>query len=123
MKSVDSGSSWSVVTTRFAGQFIVAIAFDAQATYVLTYESLFRSTDGGVSWADSRPMPGFVVAAFGGTAALYAMVDGNFCRTFDSAQTWTCSVPRPMSTASSRFPPASPARPRACWALRIGDWS
>ena len=34
------------------------MAFDTRALYVLTYEGLFRSQDGGVSWALSRQPPG-----------------------------------------------------------------
>ena len=93
LKSADSGSSWNVVSREFAGQFIVTIAFDAQAMYVHYYDGLFRSADGGVSWTFARPpSTDFIGTVFGGAAALYVQGgSGGFCRTLDSAQTWSCN--------------------------------
>jgi len=89
VKSVDSGSTWNVVSRRFADFYIQAMAFDTRAIYVVTYEGLFRSSDGGVSWTLTSQSPASIL---GGAGTLYGLSGNRFCRTVNSAETWTCST-------------------------------
>lgn len=110
VKSADSGSSWEVVSREFADRYVLAMALDTRALYVLTYEALFRSEDDGVSWTLTRSS---VNAVFGGANALYVSAGQEFCRTSDSALTWACGNPHAFLTRIVEIPPSVPgAAPR-----------
>ncbi len=54
-RSADAGASWQQVskTPGDGNEWVQAFAFDSSAMYVLTYSSLFKSLDGGVSMGRS----------------------------------------------------------------------
>lgn len=92
-KSTDAGASWSPHSANPSNEPMRGLAFDSTAAYLLTSSSLYKSLDDGVSWAlvplvmrDATIMSGIA------PGALYvAGIDG-FCRTANSASTWTCST-------------------------------
>ena len=95
-RSVDSGVSWQPVGTIPVGAGY-SLTSDFPSLYTTTYAGnryrLFRSTDEGASWADVTPaaIPISITTYAVGAAAIYAGAPGSFCRSTDSAATWTCS--------------------------------
>jgi photosystem II stability/assembly factor-like uncharacterized protein len=110
-KSVDAGTSWQQVSTAsvFNNEPVQAFAFDSRAIYVQTYENLFKSTDGGVTWLGVGPPlggvlgPNVTIAAGLNPGVVYAAIANNFCRSADSAATWTCTI-APFSVGYSTSP-------------------
>ena len=107
----------TVVSRKFAGQLKRVNCF-RRASDLRT--RLRRDCSAARTAVSPGPLPGhpwrFVSAVFGGEAALYVLGANPraLCRTVDSAQTWVLQPHILCYTASSRFPTASPARPRAC---------
>ena len=98
-KSADAGSSWHRLSTTPTGTPAQSMAFAANAIYILSYDNsderykFYRSTDGGVSWTVFQT-PSREVSLFGGSASpevVYAAGLNVFCRSADSAATFTCS--------------------------------
>ena len=96
-KSTDAGSSWQRLSGT-PGQ-PSAFAFDSHAMYVRAFDpvdnvyKLSRSSDGGGTWTPvSSPVP-YPTAIAGSTATgfVYTGGVGSFCRSGDSAATWSCS--------------------------------
>ena len=118
-KSTDAGLTW--LTLHLPGGSTVEFAFDSRLTYVWKYDLLLKSFDGGVSWLAAHPplesihtvetgaVDGVVYAAgpLGG--------EGRFCRSADSAATWTCSATPSASFGRSSRSRARLRPARACW--------
>ena len=99
-KSTDSGASWQWLSTAPTGDFGPSFAFDSHAIYFLgwneltsSHPELQQSRDGGESWVNvSTPIPSPTAVAAGVASGLvYIGGSGSFCRSADSATTWTCS--------------------------------
>jgi photosystem II stability/assembly factor-like uncharacterized protein len=94
--SLDSGVSWQPIGTIPVGAGY-SLTSDFPSLYATAYAGnryrLFRSTDEGTSWSDVTPteIPISITAYALGGAAIYAGAPGSFCRSTDSAATWTCS--------------------------------
>ena len=102
---------------------MVAFAFDSRAIYVQTYENFYKSTDGGVTWVGVGPPlggilgPNATIAAGAAPGVVYAAVANNFCRSGDSAATWTCTIAPftvgyPPSAHILEVPGDTPSTPR-----------
>jgi photosystem II stability/assembly factor-like uncharacterized protein len=99
-RSADSGASWQPLSPipGDTGESVSAFAFDSRAIYVLTYENLYKSLDGGVTWVGVGPPLGGVlgpnanIAAGAAPGVVYVTEPNYFCRSSDSAATWTCST-------------------------------
>jgi photosystem II stability/assembly factor-like uncharacterized protein len=97
-KSTDSGETFQRQSTTPTGFAALAFAFDSRALYLqcfdVIYESqVYKSQDGGTSWAIVQ-LPLSRASVFAGGAAdgvVYAGARGSLCRSLDSAATWTCS--------------------------------
>jgi photosystem II stability/assembly factor-like uncharacterized protein len=93
-KSTDAGATWHRVWAIPENSSPLALAFNSNAIYLLTYDHLYKSVDGGVTWTDVRP-PGAApnsIAAGAAAGIVYAAGSGGFCQSADSATTWTCST-------------------------------
>ncbi len=102
-KSTDAGVSWQTLAAPGDYPWPEAFAFSSGAVYVVSYSHLFKSVDGGISWSSAQP-PFHTVGAIAAGASdgvVYASgvfasgADagmGGFCRSLDSAATWTCSA-------------------------------
>ena len=102
-KSTDAGVSWQTLAAPGDHPWPEAFAFNSGAVYVVSYSHLFKSVDGGISWSSAQP-PFHTVGAIAAGASdgvVYAsgvLASGadagmrGFCRSLDSAATWTCSV-------------------------------
>jgi photosystem II stability/assembly factor-like uncharacterized protein len=98
-KSTDTGSTWQRVSATPGGWGPIVLAFDSRATYAWAFDTvdnlykLYKSSDGGVSWATvSSPIPyPTALAASVASGFVYTGGVGSFCRSADSAATWTCS--------------------------------
>jgi photosystem II stability/assembly factor-like uncharacterized protein len=98
-KSTDAGSSWQRLSATPGGYGPLVFAFDSRAIYVMAFDTadslykLYKSSDGGVSWATISPPIPYPTTIAAGTASgfVYTGGVGNFCRSADSADTWTCS--------------------------------
>ena len=98
-KSTDAGSSWQYLSATPGGWGPIVFAFDSRAIYVWAFDTvdnlykLYKSSDGGVSWATvSSPIPYPTTLAAGvASGFVYTGGVGSFCRSADSSATWTCS--------------------------------
>jgi photosystem II stability/assembly factor-like uncharacterized protein len=98
-KSMDAGSAWQRVSATPGGWGPIVLAFDSRATYAWAFDTvdnlykLYKSSDGGFSWATvSSPIPYPTTLAAGvASGFVYTGGVGSFCRSADSAATWTCS--------------------------------
>jgi photosystem II stability/assembly factor-like uncharacterized protein len=97
-KSTDAGINWqkaSVPPPGGSSAFVRALASDSRAIFLLADGGggLYRTMDGGESWATAATPVGAPEAIAAGAApgVLYASTLGSFCRSTDSAATWTCS--------------------------------
>jgi photosystem II stability/assembly factor-like uncharacterized protein len=96
-RSTDAGSSWQRLSET-PGQ-PSAFAFDSRAMYIRAFDAvdniykLYKSSDGGVTWTTvSSPVPyPTAIAGSAATGFVYTGGVGSFCRSGDSAATWTCS--------------------------------
>jgi photosystem II stability/assembly factor-like uncharacterized protein len=91
-KSTDAGATWSFPSNLPGDGYGRSLAFDASAIYALT-SGVFRSGDGGASWAGvSAPTPNTTGLFSGRNGALLALggSPGTFCRSTDGASTWAC---------------------------------
>lgn len=100
--SADAGSSWHRLSTTPTGKRALSMVFAGNAIYILSFEEsdegsdiyhFYRSTDGGASWTLFQT-PSHEVYLLGGSASpdvVYAGGPQVFCRSADSAATWTCS--------------------------------
>ncbi len=97
--SRDAGASWHRLSTTPTGNSAQSMAFAANAIYMLSLDNsdqqykFYRSTDGGVTWPAFQP-PSREVSVFGGSASpnvVYAGGHNVFCRSADSAATWSCA--------------------------------
>lgn len=92
-KSTDAGNSWQPVSEfpGVPGHF----EFDSVAIYVETDDTrrYYRSSDGGATWAPLVSPLSYVYRLAAGAApgVVYASGPEGFCRSVDSASTWTCS--------------------------------
>src|SRR5262245_13273349 len=50
VRSSDGGSTFQVLSRQLQDRYPYLMAVDSHGIYVVTYEALFRSADGGVSW-------------------------------------------------------------------------
>ena len=99
LTSTDAGSSWQYFSAAPGGHGPIVLAFDSRAIYVFDFDTvdnlykLYKSSDGGVSWATvSSPIPYPTTLAAGvASGFVYTGGVGSFCRSADSAATWTCS--------------------------------
>ncbi len=97
-----------------------ALALQSSAIYVLSNRHLYKSVDGGFSWASAQPpldsTDTIAAGAVDGVvyASGFAGGSGNLCRSADSAATWTCSAIHSLYAAHSIFeiPGETPANPR-----------
>lgn len=98
-KSTDAGSSWHRVSATPGGWGPLDFAFNSRAIYVRAFDYLdnlykfYESSDDGVSWAPiPSPIP-YATALAAGAASGIVYTGGvtKFCRSGDSAATWTCS--------------------------------
>ncbi|HEX4438591.1 MAG TPA: hypothetical protein VH854_00885, partial [Thermoanaerobaculia bacterium] len=97
-KSVDSGASWSRLASP-TGNPPQTIVLDSHAIFVESFDStdnlykIFRSSDDGATW--SRVSPPILypssVAAGNAPGVVYAGGFDGFCRSADSAATWSCA--------------------------------
>ena len=100
-KSSDAGASWQQISTSPTGSAAIAFEFDSRAIYVRSLDASigsyrnYKSLDGGASWdaiqSDLEVLtggsaPGVVYARF-----VTAWGEQGFCRSADSAASWTCS--------------------------------
>ncbi len=99
-KSTNSGASWQRLSTAPTGSDGVSFAFDSHAIYVLGWDELtsphpevHQSLDRGVSWTSvSTPIPSpTAIAADAASGLVDIGGSGTFCRSTNSAATWTCS--------------------------------
>ena len=108
LKSTDSGETWrplpSIPVPDDRGR---GFAFDSLAIYVLSWNEressylFYRSADDGATWTVVRPPLSYVYPLEGGgrPGVVYANGVEGFCRSTDSAATWSCSpsnLPRPV---------------------------
>ncbi len=97
-KSSDAGANWQQVSTLPQNSYPRALVLNSNAIYVLTSGNLlYMSGDGGVNWIAIQPPvedPTSIAAIAVGAAAgvVYAAGSQGFCRSADSAATWTCST-------------------------------
>jgi photosystem II stability/assembly factor-like uncharacterized protein len=97
--STDAAATWQQLSTTPTGQGGRSFEFDSHAIYMIGYDNVdgqykpYKSLDGGVSWTPvSSLVPYPVTIAAGATpGVVYAGRDNSFCRSADSAATWTCS--------------------------------
>jgi photosystem II stability/assembly factor-like uncharacterized protein len=98
-KSKDAGSSWQRLSVLPRGFGPWALAVDSAAIYAIAANDvenaykLYKSLDGGVSWATvSSPIISHTTVATGAAAGfVYTGGLNTFCRSADSTATWTCS--------------------------------
>jgi photosystem II stability/assembly factor-like uncharacterized protein len=98
-KSTDAGSSWQRLSATPGGWGPLVFAFDSRAIYVMAFDNLdnlyklYKSSDGGISWGTvSSPIPyPTTIAAGAAPGVVYTGGLVRFCRSADSAATWTCS--------------------------------
>jgi photosystem II stability/assembly factor-like uncharacterized protein len=98
-RSTDAGSSWQYLSATPGGWGPIVFAFDSRAIHVWAFDTsdnlykLYKSSDGGVSWATvSSPIPYPTTLAAGvASGFVYTGGVGSFCRSADSATNWTCS--------------------------------
>jgi photosystem II stability/assembly factor-like uncharacterized protein len=98
-KSTDAGATWQRVSATPGGYGPLVFAFDSRAIYVFAFDNLdnlyklYKSSDGGFTWATiSSPIPyPTTIAAGAASGFVYTGGVGSFCRSADSAATWTCS--------------------------------
>jgi photosystem II stability/assembly factor-like uncharacterized protein len=97
-KSTDAGSSWQRLSATPGGHGPLVFAFDSRAIYVMAFDNLdnlyklYKSLDGGISWATvSSPTYPTTIAAGAAPGIVYTGGLESFCRSADSAATWTCS--------------------------------
>jgi hypothetical protein len=96
-KTTDGGVNWSAAnvglpTGRF-GSIVTAIATDPQnpgAVYAASGSSLFKSSDGAVSWTDTGLASTVIALAVDpqNTAAVYAATANGLFKTADGGSTW-----------------------------------
>jgi photosystem II stability/assembly factor-like uncharacterized protein len=92
-RSTDAGTTWNPHSANPSNEVMRGMVFESGAAYLLTSSSLYKSLDGGVSW-NLVPLVMRDAAIVSGITpgVLYvAGIDG-FCRTANSAATWTCST-------------------------------
>jgi photosystem II stability/assembly factor-like uncharacterized protein len=129
-KSTDAGANWQQVSTLPENGRPLALALSSSAMYVLTFENLYKSADGGLTWSSVLP-PGTAInsitsIAVGSTAGVVYAAGANgtgFCRSADSGATWTCSANFPNAGSVSRIlevPADGTAIPRLLGATSIG---
>ena len=120
-KSTDAGSSWQHLAATPGGHGPLLFAFDSRAIYVMAFDNLdslyklYMSLDGGVSWGTvSHPVPyPTTIAAGAAPGVVYTGGLVRFCRSSDSAATWTCSYFPQSPTRISEVPGNAPgAAPR-----------
>jgi photosystem II stability/assembly factor-like uncharacterized protein len=98
-KSTDAGSTWQRVSATPGGFGPLDFAFDPRDMYVWAFDTLdnlykiYKSSDGGGSWAPASSPITDPTAIAGGAASgfVYTGGPGRFCGSGDSATTWTCS--------------------------------
>ena len=118
-RTTDDATSWQRISTTPTGSSAQSFAFDSLAVYVQSFDEagggykLYRSSDGGASWtAVSPPLP--YVGAYAGGATpgvVYTAGEGSFCRSADSAATWTCSSVPPYPGRILQIPGGDPGAP------------
>ncbi len=97
-KSTDAGADWQTVWTPPVNEPPLALAVSSDAVYILTADNFYKSADGGRAWSSVQPggTAGFrsITSVAVGSAAgvVYAAGSAGFCRSADSAATWTCST-------------------------------
>jgi photosystem II stability/assembly factor-like uncharacterized protein len=99
-KSMNSGASWSAIGDLFCPQFLVIDPNNSQILYAASSygcddycSTVFKSTDGGVSWARSDTGASFFYLAGLAidpinTATLYAFEAGNIYKSIDAGGSW-----------------------------------
>jgi photosystem II stability/assembly factor-like uncharacterized protein len=98
LRSTDAGATWQPLPTipipNDRGRGFV---FDSHAIYVNTWDEFastyryYRSSDGGATWTLVQPPLSYVFLAGGvEPGVLYASGPEGFCRSSDSASTWSC---------------------------------
>ncbi len=114
--SQDSGASWHRLSTTPTGNSAQSLAFAANAIYLLSFDNsdqeykFYRSTDGGVTWPVFQT-PSREVAIFGGSASptvVYAGGQNVFCRSADSAATFSCATAPPYLNSFVELPGVAP---------------
>jgi len=102
LKSVDSGASWSQITTGFSGDFNTVNIIDESTIIISSPNSIIKSSDGGNTWT-SKTIPNvsvnktfFVTALIGHAACNY----GTMLKTIDGGENW-------YVTQSSNVSPSS----------------
>ncbi len=121
-KSTDAGLTW--LTLPLPGGTSVEFAFDSRVTYAWRHGLLVKSVDGGVTWRGFHPpLESFSIATGAVDGVVYAAGSigeaGRFCRSTDSAATWTCTVSPVRSVRRIlEIPGPTPASPR----LLVSTW-
>jgi photosystem II stability/assembly factor-like uncharacterized protein len=119
--SSDNGATWSAVGPRVSGIFRTLVADPATGRLFLgTSSGLFRSGNGGQSWASVDTLPpldvtGVIVAADSITVG----TEGGIFRTTDGMVTWTRIETGGTGTAVRQIL-IDPANPASVWASADG---
>jgi photosystem II stability/assembly factor-like uncharacterized protein len=99
-RSTDAGSSWQRMSaTPASSPTVYGFAFDSVAVYILVFDAsdglvkLARSSDGGSTWTIMQSLPSRSTGIASGRSpgVLYSGIVNGFCRSADSAASWTCA--------------------------------
>ena len=122
-RTTDAGSNWQRLS-KLPGNSsgVYGFAFDSRAVFALTLDEadglvkMYRSPDSGATWTLVSSLPSRSTGIASGSTAgvVYSGVVSGFCRSADSAATWTCSsfptspnrileIPGPDAMTAPRF--------------------
>jgi photosystem II stability/assembly factor-like uncharacterized protein len=99
-KSSDSAASWRPLPAPATQLAVSSIALDSHALFVAGFEistslaRVYRSSDDGVTWSNVSPPIRYAgdIRPGASPGVVYAGGEGGFCRSADSAATWTCGA-------------------------------
>jgi photosystem II stability/assembly factor-like uncharacterized protein len=95
LSTSDSGASWSAADTNIPGAvFDVSVNPSGISSVVLTEGGIYRTTNGGSSWAQKLNLQtssgnAFLSRSTAAAAAIYAALSSNVYRSTDDGVTWT----------------------------------
>ena len=97
--SSDNGQTWRTSTRGLEGQQVSAVVALEGAAIAVSSSTLYRSTDGGLTWASLGVTPRFVFAlAHSGANLLAIQNSGQAFLSTDKGQTWTARGTLPSGT-------------------------
>src|ERR1019366_10641940 len=116
-KSIDNGSTWSVINSGLTNQIVHALAMDAsgpQTVYAGTDGGgLFKSADGGATWKNIPAISGSVASVAADpnrSGVVYAgvfnnLANGSIRKSVDGGVTWTTAFPTTAAIFNTTIDP------------------